>query len=538
VTVGTIESGHAVEWVTSSIECCGRCGSRRVGDGAGASLAGTSHKPDAHKKKPGGISGTVRAASGHAGLRGVCVKASKGAVHRQATSSKSGAYHLTNLPAGRYTVSFTPTCGNTGNFIGGTAPKKIVVKAGKTTKKVLESLTTGGAIAGAVVDSSGPVAGLCVTAARSGLSRSTTTGKAGSYTIDRLTSGTYTLTVAGCGTTASAGYQKVVTSGVVVHLGRTARHGSTTVTTGGGGTTATITGTVTSAGPGHQPLDGACVLAHGPIQTTVYTAANGTYALNGLPPGTYTIDLEGFPLLGCTSASDPWGYGYVALNVTVTAGQTLTAQNGALTPDGAISGTVTGSSANATTHGPLDDICVGVDGSSGEKYPTDSDGNYLITGLAPGTYDVQFQANNCGNTDPYPFAEFDTNDGTPSIVVTAEHITTGVDAALTADSDISGTVTDSGSSAPLSGICVIITGLHYYTGGGAYTNSGDDGTYSFLGLPFDTYTISFQSPRPIGDGSFSCGTAGSPGTYPLQGAQTLTVSPEATNTVNAALTAS
>jgi hypothetical protein len=55
------------------------------------------------------------------------------------------------------------------------------------------------------------------------------------------------------------------------------------------------------------------------------------------------------------------------------------------------------------------------------------------------------------------------------------------------------------------------------------------GAYHLTKLPAGRYTLSFTP---------TCGTAGSPGQYPLQGAQTLTVSPEATNTVNAALTAS
>jgi hypothetical protein len=502
----------------------------------GASLAGTIHTHSPAKKKSGAISGTVRAATGHAGLRGVCVEAKKGSVHHTTTSGKKGAYHFTKLPPGRYTLSFAPTCGNTANYLGATAAKRTVVKAGKTTKAVVESLARGGAITGAVDHGTSPVAGLCVTAARSGLSRSATTSKTGSYAIDRLTGGTYTLTFAGCGTTASDGYQKVVDSGVVVRVGHTLSHGTTTVTTATTtSTTATITGTVTSAGPDHQPLDNACVKVFGPTPEMVHTAANGTYSLANLTPGTYNINLEGYPLLGCTSASAPWGYEAVSFfDVSVTAGQTLI-ENGALTPDGAISGTVTGAAANATSHGPLDSICVGVYGSGGQKYPTDSNGNYLISGLPPGTYDVQFEAGHCGNTDPYSFQEFDTNGGTASIVVTAEHITTDVDASLTAFSEISGTVSDSQSGAPLSGICVLLTGQQHYTGAGVYQTSDSDGNYSYGGLPVDTYTVSFQSPRPVGDGSFSCGTAGTQGEYPLQGNQTVTTSPEATQTVNGSL---
>jgi hypothetical protein len=168
----------------------------------------------------------------------------------------------------------------------------------------------------------------------------------------------------------------------------------------GGATTGWISGSVTAAGAG--PLGGICVNANG-IDSTVgsgsaTTAADGTYTIKGLAPGSY--DVVFYPS-GCGNdyVTQFWnnqpGPGS-ADAVLVTVGSTVTDINAAMVGTGAISGIVTD-----LNGADLPDICVtAIRTGISRRTISATDGTYTITGVIPGSYDVEF-SNGCGNSGDY-----------------------------------------------------------------------------------------------------------------------------------------
>ena len=151
-------------------------------------------------------------------------------------------------------------------------------------------------------------------------------------------------------------------------------------------TPASMSGVVT--GPAGQPLAGVTITTGGPEPVFATTAADGSWRVDNLLPGSY------FGI--CFSATDatagttpgyaPTCYGgatsLTAVTVTVTAGQTLTGLNVQMPAGGAIAGTITG---------PAGEPVAGVQ-VNGRVNPlltiastaTAADGSYVLKNLPPG----------------------------------------------------------------------------------------------------------------------------------------------------------
>jgi hypothetical protein len=119
--------------------------------------------------------------------------------------------------------------------------------------------------------------------------------------------------------------------------------------------------------------------------------------------------------------------------VTVTAGTTTPDINAAMLTGGTITGTVTAASGGAAVSG----ICVVASptggGTGSGNAVTAADGTYQITGLATGTYDVEFSSS-CGNTGSYVAQWYNGQSSLASanpVTVTAGTSTPDISAALT-----------------------------------------------------------------------------------------------------------
>ena len=308
-----------------------------------------------------------------------------------------------------------------------------------------------------------------------------------------------------------------------------------------------ISGTVTDANT-HAAVSNECVTAYDSNGNEVgfaNTDANGQYTISQLAVGSYKV---GF--YACGGNYSPQFYSgesslATAAVVAVTAGSTTTGIDAALAPGGQISGTVT----DADTHAAVADVCVTVYDSAGNaagSVTTDAGGQYTLPGLASGSYRVAFDVSflscfEAGGTGYYALQYY--SDGASlatadPVSVTAGSTTSGINAALQPGGRISGAVTDAGTHAPISGVCVTA----YDPSGNAvdYGFTDASGNYTISGLASTGYKIGFDA----GNGGCISGGTGSYAVQYYDGQSTLAtaglvpVTGSATTTgIDAALTA-
>ena len=193
-------------------------------------------------------------------------------------------------------------------------------------------------------------------------------------------------------------------------------------------TAASLTGTVT--GPG-GPVAGATVqvvdVSNGLEAAHVSTADDGTYAVAGLPPGTYTVCVNP---AGASPGPDGLGYlpqcwdqigpGETPTPVTVSAGSHVAGINANLVTAGSISGTVTDSDSD-----PIEGVVVSVDQPGGDPAAyavTDNLGQWSVAGMPTGSYGVCFDPSQVPGASYAPEC-FD--DQSPSSTRTLVEITEG-----------------------------------------------------------------------------------------------------------------
>jgi outer membrane protein OmpA-like peptidoglycan-associated protein len=377
----------------------------------------------------------------------------------------------------------------------------------------------------------GDLEGICAEALLNGtdIAASASTAADGTYTISGLAPGSYGVSFApGCGSgdfatqwysgTAS-GTQSAPGALVAITAGSPATDINATMSMG-----ASIAGTV-SAAAGGADLQGICVNAFpvgatGSAGTTAASATDGTYLVEGLVPGSYYLEFSAGACGG--SYVTQWYNGAQAgawstsgaLAVTVAAASPATGINAAMVASTSISGTVTA----ATSGADIGNMCAWaypVSGGAVEKATTALDGMYTISGIAPGSYNVEFYTYPCGGrnyvTQWYNGTPTGSSSASGASVVSASVASPAaeVNAALTLAASITGSVTAAVGGSPVSGICVSATS----TGGGigASTSTASGGAYTVFGLAAGTYdvvadptcggtvTTSYASPQPSSD---------------------------------------
>jgi hypothetical protein len=277
----------------------------------------------------------------------------------------------------------------------------------------------------------------------------------------------------------------------------------------------TITGQVVNASG--TPLSGICVYYAGaPYAPPDYpvlsaqTDANGDYSI-ALSPGPYLIEFQ-----GC--GEDYVGQYYPGQPAAQTAG-TVTVVDGQVTSginaQMAVGGTITGRVLDQETGSPpaQSDINITAQMLGSNQLPImypaeaaaspDADGNYTLTGLAPGSYVVYFYAEPSptpGVSDPYASAwypdEPDFEHATVVSVLSGQTTPLGVELAEDRGT-VTGRVTDV-AGAPLAGYFISAyiaeaNGSQFPSGSFPVT-TGADGTFTITGLAPGTWTISaFQN---------------------------------------------
>jgi outer membrane protein OmpA-like peptidoglycan-associated protein len=280
---------------------------------------------------------------------------------------------------------------------------------------------------------------------------------------------------------------------------------------GASSTAATISGTVTEVGAGD--LAGICAEAflNGTgIAASATTAANGTYSISGLAPGSYGVFFT--PGCGGGDFATQW-YNTTASGsqaapgtlVAVTASSPATGINATMSAGTSISGTVTAAVGGAGVAGIcVTAIPVGATGGAGTPGTSGSNGTYTVGGLLPGSYDVEFSAGSCGGSYVTQWYN-DTSTGASSasgataVAVSVATPETGIDAAMSASTSISGTVTAAVGGADIGNMCV----WAYPIGGGVVEKATTalDGVYMLSGIAAGSYTVEFYT-YPCGGRSY------------------------------------
>jgi hypothetical protein len=346
----------------------------------------------------GSISGTVTDANTNAPIVGATVSVG---VDSSATTDVEGAYILEGIPAGTYTVTFSAE-----SYITDTL-EDVEVIAGEETEDVdmaLQPEPTAGSISGTVTDAvtGEPVEGATVSLAVVDSTKTTTTVVDGTYLLEDVPAGNYTVTF------SAESYITATMEDVAVIAGTETLDVDMALQLEP--TTGSISGTVTDAVTG-EPIEGATVSVEvdGSTKTTT-TGDDGAYTLEGIPAGTYTVTFSAEDYITATTE-----------DVAVIAGETTTDVDKALQPEpttGSISGTVTDLNTNAPIVGAT--VSVEVDGST-VSATTGDNGDYLLEGIPAGAYTVTFSA------EGYITATME------DIIVTAGLSTTGNDMALEAE---------------------------------------------------------------------------------------------------------
>ena len=393
----------------------------------------------------GAISGTIRTPHGRP-LADECVSATNlrtGASLGTLAGGSGVVYQIGNLAPGTYAVEFF-SCVLGENYAtqwykGSTKPQAAVpvtVTGGHVTRGISAALETGGTISGRVTAKATgqPVRNVCVFTTSPSVPSLGVTNRAGEYRITGLNTGSYRLVFVSCnpGGPNLAGQ---VRQGIVhVTLGRPVTGVDAALGPG-----AAISGTVSGGEPAvAQP--GICIdavpVARHVVGEFATAGRGGHYTVRHLAPGRYKVFFGDPQCFTSPPGLAPQWFDHqpregTASIVTTKAGHTTAGIDATLAPDGVISGTVTGP---APAHTRLTGVCVrAVPLAAGADpiYARTSEGSYLVAGVLPGRYLVQFQSG-CGLAGyAAQWWRHASSESTATVIkVAADAATTGINASL------------------------------------------------------------------------------------------------------------
>jgi hypothetical protein len=226
------------------------------------------------------------------------------------------------------------------------------------------------------------------------------------------------------------------------------------------------------------------------------TGVGGEYIIPGLPGGEYDVEFAApfeSTLNYVTQYYNDKPSLAAAEPVKVIEGQATEKINAELQEGGKITGTVTGFSESGDV--PLENIEVTAYEVEGGKLPvgyatTNEKGEYTIIGLARGSYKVEFAPGESGlNYVSQFYKDQPSRAKAEPVPVVQGEAKEGIDATLQVGGEISGTVSDAWTHAPVSNVYVVALGSGEAFAGVADTNAS--GKYTILGLATGEYKIEF-----------------------------------------------
>lgn len=519
---GVPEGGYEVEFTSSQDYL------RQFYNGKPERYSGTTRIPidagktvpnvDAELEEGGEISGRVTSQITNEPIAGAQACADGSC----AETNAAGEYTITRLPSGNYTVSFSGPSGLETEYISeyynekeGNTGEEVSVTAPHMVGGINASLKAYGGIVGTVVDkeTKQPLegVGVCIV-----YGSCTTTSRTGEYSFSKLLAGTYALEFDAGRLNEEAGTNYLSqdeapeweyiaqerlkarnpeAAHVQVNMG-----GRAVIDDGleeGGRISGTVqeanTGTPTSLWPCVEDLS----TGHSTHSTICpYSESAGGYSIAGLPPGRYRVVFGGgLPAYYFLQYYDDKDAQSEAQEVLVESGENVEHidANAIPNPDpwqGAIAGTVTNSSSKAVIAGI--EVCpLYLDREpAGSCTTTNSDGEYLLVGLANGEYEVEFRSPPNGSLD-YVHQRYG---GGKTVTVLWGNITPAIDAQLYEGGGISGLAGNAVTGRPESGVSVCA-----YNAIGeseACATTGVNGSYRLAGLAEGNYKVGFDVTGP------------------------------------------
>jgi hypothetical protein len=348
---------------------------------------------------------------------------------------------------------------------------------------------SGGSIAGYVLSAltNEPLANVTVMLSGSGVTVNTNT--AGYFSIPGVTPGNITVVASLSGYGAASAV-------AAVHAGQPTTVGP--IILAQSSTTAVVRGSVFDAST-QLPLAGVAISLSGTAAYAATTAADGSFEVDGITPGAYTVGFQG------------GGYNSVTGTLTAPAGS-VTAVRQALTLVGAsldaTPGTLSGQIVDATTSRAIAGAVLTLSG--GGSATSAADGSFSFTSVPRGNYQIQASATGyAARGYSFVFAA-GQNGGLGALPL---YPATGATAPTTLT--VSGTVIDGIDNHPLAGAAVAVTG-------GQTLTTDATGSFTLSGLTALSFSLSV-SETGYQTGGFS-GTASGfgqvAGTFPLTPAAT------------------
>ena len=254
-----------------------------------------------------------------------------------------------------------------------------------------------------------------------------------------------------------------------------------------------IRGTITGRPTGAPLSNTSLVAENADHREHAYSNASGNYLIDDLLPGSYAVTAEHqtyqdelYDDIVCQEGCDPADGHPVAAHLN----SLTTDVDFALEQLGAVSGTVTHSPSGAPVKGAYVEIYT-ANGSFSRSGRTDSSGNYLVSGLVPGTHyavvNGWFYATGLYDHLPCGATGCDPTTGT-AIAVDLNTVTAGIDFAVERLGVITGTVRDAASDLPLEDVRINV----YDAGGSWVTNAQQgetNGEYRVGGLSSGSYFL-------------------------------------------------
>jgi len=451
----------------------------------------------------GRITGTVTDASTQQPIADICPAAFDGDNDLGQTSctDSSGAYQIIGLPPGNYQVQFTdPNHIYSDQWWNGAADQtnatSIAVTGSGTMSGIDAAMHRGGSISGTVTVSGGvSPANVCMYVYRSpNLDFSVAyacANNAGAYAISGLSSGKYAVDFVDQFGQSIEWYNARFSAQTADLVEVTAGADTPDINLSLG----SVSGTVVEAGTG-KPLAGICanLFAASDVYNSIANActdASGHYTIGYIPTGQYEVrfvDQDGPHI-------SEWYNG----KSSGSTGDLVRVDQGADTPNIdatlAIGGQITGHVVDASTHDPIQGVCVTVWEPDIFDYAdvarcTDSAGMFQTGGLPTGDYQIDF-VDGSGNYIGQWYDGQATQSTATSIHVTSGSTTSGIDAALVAGGAISGTVTDASTGDPIAGVCVQLVDAATDEYLDAFGCTDENGIYTSTGLRPGTYKVYF-----------------------------------------------